>query len=299
MTCTNPFRIKKPEGGILELPCGHCLACKIAKSREWASRIIHEMVYHEKSVFLTCTYSEEMLPKNLSIAKRTLQLFIKRLRKSFPTLQLRYFACGEYGDGKGQRETNPHYHLIVFGLGRSDGEKEIIRKCWSCPSTGLNLGFVYFGSVTFQSARYVARYIEKKYNGKKEEETYTSKGLQTPFCLMSKGLGKRFAIDNAEYLEQNLGFTVQGAKCGLPRYYRDLHIRDKDTKERKRVLDVDSNDFIAKAIEKGRDLLKHYEERGLIDGNDFEWSIAQAKKKAREQAELTLNAKTNLRPKKL
>ena len=51
---------------------------------------------------------------------------------------------------------------------------------------------------------------------------------------MSKGLGRRFAIDNSEYLEQNLGFTVQGAKCGLPRYYRDLHIQDKDTKERKR-----------------------------------------------------------------
>ena len=113
---------------------------------------------------------------------------------------------------------------------------------------------------------------------------------------MSKGLGKQFAIDNTEYLAQNLGFTVQGAKCGLPRYYRNLHIRDSE-KKLCPVLDVDKNDFIAKAIENGRELLKHYEERGLIDCNDFEWSLSDAKRKAREQAEKTLNAKTNLRPK--
>ena len=146
------------------------------------------------------------------------------------------------------------------------------------------MGFYTLARLLSISPLCSALHRKKKYNGKKEEETYTSKGLKTPFCLMSKGLGRRFAIDNSEYLQQNLGFTVQGAKCGLPRYYRDLHIRDKDTKERKRVLDVDSNDFIAKAIEKGRDLLKHYEERGLIDGNDFEWSIAQAKKKKKPES---------------
>ena len=298
MTCTNPFKLKRPEGGVMELPCGHCLACKIAKSREWASRIIHEMVYYDKSVFCTFTYSTENLPVDKSLDIAVLQKLLKRIRKASGK-KIRYFACGEYGDGHGVRSINPHYHAILFGIGRSENDRKLLEKAWRNPETGAPYGFLYLGSVTFHSARYVARYIEKKYNGKKEEEEYTSKGLKTPFCLMSKGLGKRFAIDNAEYLEQNLGFTVQGAKCGLPRYYRDLRIRDKDTGERKRVLDVDSNDFIAKAIDKGRDLLKHYEERGLIDGDDFEWSLAQAKKKAREQAELTLNAKTNLRPKKL
>lgn len=301
----------------MELPCGHCLACKIAKSREWASRMIHEMVYYEKSVFLTCTYAEDMLPPNNSIDVCTLQLFIKRLRKAYTKNRIRYFACGEYGDGKGKREINPHYHLIVFGLGRSNGEKEIVRKCWSCPETGKSFGNIFFGTVTFHSARYVARYIEKKYNGKKEEEEYISKGLKTPFCLMSKGLGKQFAIDNSEYLEQNLGFTVQGAHCDLPRYYRNLkkkyQLSSDDFQDVEQVdimarhgfqgfapvLDLDKNDFIAKAIENGRELLKHYEDRGLIDRTDFDWSLSDAKRKARAQAEKTLNAKTNLRPKKL
>ena len=298
MTCTNPFRMKKPEGGVIELPCGHCIACKIAKSREWASRIIHEMVYYEKSSFITLTYSDDGLPENLSISRRELQLFLKRVRRAFPRRKIRYFSCGEYGDGKGTRPVNPHYHAILFGVGRSEQERDTIKRCWCDPDTKQQRGFVYTGSVTFQSARYVARYIEKKYNGKKQEEEYTSKGLETPFCLMSKGLGRNFALDNKEYLAQNLGFTVQGAKCGLPRYYRNLKIRDSE-KKLHQVLDVDKNDFIAKAIENGRELLKHYEERGQIDRTDFEWSLSDAKRKAREQAEKTLNAKTNLRPKKL
>jgi len=160
MICTNPFKLKKPEGGVLELPCGHCLACKIAKSREWASRIIHEMVYYDKSVFVTLTYDNLYCPENNSIDVSTLQRFIKRLRK-ISNLKLRYFGCGEYGD----RLHRPHYHLIIFGIGRSDVDKSLIEKAWP-------FGFVYLGSVTFQSARYVARYIEKKYNGKKEEEEY-------------------------------------------------------------------------------------------------------------------------------
>lgn len=298
MMCTNPFRMKKPEGGIIELPCGHCMACKIAKSREWASRIIHEMVYYDKSVFITLTYADDCLPANLSISKRELQLFHKRLRRIYTGHRLRYFACGEYGDGKGSRRINPHYHAIIFGIGRTPDDIEKLELCWSDPATKKQRGFVYTGTVTFQSARYVARYIEKKYNGKKEEEEYTSKGLETPFCLMSKGLGKNFVLDNQEYLSENLGFTVQGEKCGLPRYYRTLTVRNKD-KELKKVLDVDKNDFIAQAITKGRDLLAHYAERKLIDANDFEWSVAQAKKDARDQAERTLNAKINLRPKKL
>ena len=161
MTCTSPFRMKKPEGGYLELPCGHCLACKIAKSREWASRIIHEMVYYERSVFLTLTFSEDELPDPPSIHKRELQLFLKRLRRNYPNKGIRYFACGEYGDGKGVRDINPHYHAILFGIGRSDYEREIIRKAWSSPDSGKCYGRLHFGTVTFQSARYVARYIEK------------------------------------------------------------------------------------------------------------------------------------------
>ena len=194
MTCTNPFRMKKPEGGVIELPCGHCIACKIAKSREWASRIIHEMVYYEKAVFLTCTYATDMLPANKSIDVRTLQLFIKKLRKAYPEKRLRYFACGEYGDGKGEREINPHYHLIVFGLGRSERERKTIENAWKCSKTGKNLGYVYFGTVTFQSARYVARYIEKNIMAKKKKKNILLKALKRLFVLCLKVLGETLLL---------------------------------------------------------------------------------------------------------
>ena len=90
MTCTSPFRMKNPKG-VLELPCGHCLACKIAKSREWASRIIHEMVYYDQSVFCTFTYSTENLPNDKSLDVAVLQKLLKRIRKASGE-KIRYFA---------------------------------------------------------------------------------------------------------------------------------------------------------------------------------------------------------------
>ena len=46
--CTSPFRLKNKEGTVISLPCGHCTGCRIQRAREWASRLIHEMSYHEK-----------------------------------------------------------------------------------------------------------------------------------------------------------------------------------------------------------------------------------------------------------
>jgi hypothetical protein len=43
--------------------------------------------------------------------KRDLQLFFKRLRKAYPDVKLRYFACGKYGE----QFARPHYHVILFG----------------------------------------------------------------------------------------------------------------------------------------------------------------------------------------
>ena len=128
MTCTSPFKVKSLNGHIVDVPCGRCMACRIARAREWASRIIHEMDYWDTSIFITLTYNEEYLPKHGSIHKRDLVLFFKRLRRDLErdNRKIKYFASGEYGDKFGR----PHYHAIVFGLSLREDDKNVVGQNW-------------------------------------------------------------------------------------------------------------------------------------------------------------------------
>jgi len=264
MTCSSPFKVKIPDTGhIVDIPCGHCTGCRIQRSREWAARIIHEMVYFKDNVFICLTYDKEHLPSDNSISKKELQCYFKRLRKDIYPKKIRYFACGEYGDLNGR----PHYHAIIFGLNRSEEHKKIMNDNWL-------KGNINFGTVTFQSARYVSSYVLKKYNGERAIKEYGDK--QIPFALMSKGLGKKFALDNQNQLTDQLGYTINGSKCGLPRYYRNL-------------IKIDKNEFISEAIKSAKETIKIHAERNVtMDG----LSVAIAN--SREQNGRTLEAKNSL-----
>lgn len=74
-----------------------------------------------------------------------------------------------------------------------------------------------FGSVSYESARYTADYVGKQVL--LDPVIWSGKGLQRPFQLMSKGLGRDFADANSERLKKVKGLTVRGAPVGLPRYY--------------------------------------------------------------------------------
>lgn len=233
MTCSNPVFIPLPfdkngkrtlqhnpvTGQIeygLKVPCGKCTSCKIAKAREWALRLMLEMPYWQNTIFVTLTYNDESLT-DLSLDKRTLQLFFKRLRK-LTNRELKYFACGEYGDKSGRK----HFHAIIFGIGLSDewnydigcyySENHFIERCW-------NYGNVFNGDVTFQSCRYVAEYVFKKYNGKTKEKIYVENGLECPFQLQSRGLGLRYVQDNSYDLLNRGCVYFGGRKLSLPRYF--------------------------------------------------------------------------------
>lgn len=121
MQCTKPVFLAR-EG--LNVPCGKCMACRIARSREWTTRLIHELSYWDKASFVTLTYDNEHLPSDNSLSVRHWQLFMKRLRKQVEPLKIKYFASGEYGDKFGR----PHYHAIIFGLDFIR-DAEVIRKC--------------------------------------------------------------------------------------------------------------------------------------------------------------------------
>lgn len=201
MQCVHPFWLRKE---YMFVPCGSCLGCRIAHSREWSLRLLHELGYWDHAVFLTLTYDEEHCP--LSLSKRELQLFWKRLRKELAPRKIKYFACGEYGDTYGR----PHYHAIVFGLQGTD--EKVVQECW-------NNGFVMLGGVSQKSIGYVTGYVLKKYGKDKNKEMYEQYGRQAPFQLVSAGLGLRYALDNSDLLSDNLECKYNGRSVGVPRYY--------------------------------------------------------------------------------
>lgn len=195
---------------------------------------MNELGYWDKAVFITLTFDDLHLPADHSLHKDTLQKFFKRLRKNYGK-PLRYYACGEYGEkvktlydshGQGQALGRPHYHAIVFGLGNDKESKECVKNSWRFCDWSQFQDKKVFGSVTFDSCRYVTDYIFKKFDKVKALDVYGDR--QPPFKIGSNGLGLSFVMDNAEQLKHN-GFTsFRGVKVSLPRYYR-LKLGIKDT----------------------------------------------------------------------
>lgn len=195
MRCCHPWK-KEVNGVITTLPCGNCMACRLNHARMWSIRIVHEASLYANNVFLTLTYDDEHLPENGTLVKRDLQLFMKRFRKCVG--KVRYYACGEYGDKFGR----PHYHLVVFGIGLDDPvfkDKKYDKKSngYHCKLASWDKGLVHIGTVTVDSANYVAGYVVKKFKGKGAKEHYDELGVIPEFVLMSRrpGIGADFFGD--------------------------------------------------------------------------------------------------------
>lgn len=216
MKCTSPVWVQDPvTAGVMYVPCGRCMACRISRARMWSLRIMHETRDHKDSCFVTLTYNDESLPRKGSLVKEHCQLFFKRLRKALGR-PVRYFLGGEYGD-IGRR---PHYHVVLFGCSAHD--RAALEKAWPW-------GFVHIGNVTYDSACYVASYTLKKLSGARKAE-YALRGVIPEFSLMSRrpGIGALYCSRNATFLKDNVCCVKDGHKVPLPRYYRDRLFSDED-----------------------------------------------------------------------
>lgn len=204
----------------INLPCGKCIGCRMDQSRDWALRCMHEASQHSLNSFVTLTYAENPL----SLCKRDVQLFLKRLRKAISPLKVRFFLCGEYGSNF-QR---PHYHLLLFGFRPSD--LKVSQKSssgFSYSSKFLNnlwgKGFVAVGDVTFASAGYTSRYCFKK----QVDKTLYS-GREPEFVLMSRrpGIGtswiKKF---HGDLFSKGYVTFSSGKKSGSCKFYDDYYRR--------------------------------------------------------------------------
>lgn len=224
----------------IDVPCGRCLGCRLEKSRQWAMRCVNEASLYEKNSFVTLTYDDAHLPRDRSLDVRTLQLFFKRLRKQFPQ-QIRFFACGEYGE----KTRRPHYHAILFNCDFADKRRISGSASNTLYSSTLlesiwQNGLCSVGTVTFESAAYVARYTLKKVVGDQAEEHYWWFDSQTgewfplkpEFAVMSRGgrarKGRPGGI-GAEWLERfssdiysKDSVHMRGVSMSPPRYYDNV-----------------------------------------------------------------------------
>lgn len=204
------------EMAAFKIPCGKCIECLLERARDWSIRCIHEAKMHEKNSFITLTYSDENLPKDGKLNYHDFQLFMKKLRKHFNNLEIGFFMCGEYGE----KTARPHYHACLFGIDFDDKKKlretqngdtvwtsETLKKIW-------NLGISEIGSVTQQSAGYVARYVLKKQNPEAPQ------GFQK--MSRKNAIGKKFIEKWFEDIFINARGSVilsDGTKTKCPRYY--------------------------------------------------------------------------------
>lgn len=207
----------------IKIPCGQCIGCRLDRAKEWTVRCMLEAQLHERNSFLTLTYSPEFLPEGGTLVMSHVSDFVKRFRSAFPDIGISVYACGEYGDQLGR----PHYHLCFFGydfsdcrefkyrteLGHSVYSSHVLDDLWG-------MGMCEIGSLTPQSAGYVARYVTKKVTGKSAQEHYGDRVPEGPAYISKKpAIGLRWFERFSSDVYSNDFILIEGKKFKVPRYF--------------------------------------------------------------------------------
>lgn len=215
----------------VQLPCGQCVGCRLARSRAWALRCMHEAQMHEFNCFITLTYSDENLPERRSLDYGDFQRFMKRLRRRVSPVQPRFYMCGEYGE----LDWRPHFHACLFGFDFPDkvvwkksesgsliSRSQLLEECWT-------FGHSSVGTLTLQSAGYVARYCMKKMTGSRAKEHYARVDMETgeiyslvpEFTHMSlkPGIGSKWLEKYYSDVFPHDFCVVDGRMVRVPKYY--------------------------------------------------------------------------------
>lgn len=254
------FGVHDGDQRVIDIPCGQCIGCRMDYAREWANRLLLELQDHDQKncFFVTLTYDDQCIKDkclraysdpttgvvegySLSLCKRDLQLFMKRLRKAVEPARIRFYAVGEYGG----QTFRPHYHLILFNLplpvgdlsfykksplGYDYSNSALISKCWP-------YGWNVVAPVTWESCCYTARYMLKKQKGK-NASVYDDFSLEAPFSVCSRKPGIAYS-----YIERCGDFskvrsivvgTDRGSKQFPPPRYLERIFADSHPEEGKK-----------------------------------------------------------------
>lgn len=176
---------------------------------------------YPQNSFITLTYSDDHLGEN-RLDYTDFQLFMKRLRK-LQNEPMGFFCTGEYGE----KTKRKHWHAIVFNYRPHDGAlkrttdrgdkvfvSETLTNVWG-------KGNAEYGSVTFESAGYCARYAAKKL-GHGEDAAHEFHPISKK--SNKQAIGKRYLEEFWPDIFTHgqvvlLKSDGTSATCSIPRYY--------------------------------------------------------------------------------
>lgn len=218
--CLTPYQVKnKMTNETQPVACGKCPECLARRASGWSFRLMQEEKRSTSAHFITLTYDTTYVPisKNgfMSLNRRDVQLFIKRLRKQHDT-KLKYYAVGEYGG----ITSRPHYHLILFNADISK-----IQPAWQ-------RGSVHYGTVNGATVGYTLKYMSKP----KRIPMHRNDDRVQEFGLMSKGLGENYITQkmvkwHKKDLANRMYVNIEdGKKIAMPRYYKDKIYHEQERK---------------------------------------------------------------------
>lgn len=216
-----------PGWRYLEVPCGQCVGCRLNRSAQWALRMEHEASLHDANVFLSLTYDDDNVPRDMSLDKKHFQDFMKRFRDYYNYPPIKFYHCGEYGG----QTARPHYHACIFNF---DFPDKVLWKEYKVPgsddpirlytSESLSLrwgkGFCTIGDVTWESAAYCARYVVDKITGPVADVHY--RGRLPEYSTQSKGIGRGWFERYQGDLWPHDFAVSRGHQVKVPRYYDKL-----------------------------------------------------------------------------
>lgn len=211
MLCEKPFR----QGGQ-EFACYVCLPCRINRKRLWTGRLLLEQQMHEESCFVTLTIDEDHVTANRSLVPEDARNWLKRLRALLHPVGIRYFLVGEYGDVTGR----PHYHVALFGICPVDHvspqmQKKLHRRCTCVICRSWMLGDVDVGSLTPESAGYIAGYL-MKYMTKKYDERLEGRHPEFTRMSLRPGIGADAVDEIVRFLSSEEGAKYVAANNRIP-----------------------------------------------------------------------------------
>lgn len=217
------------------VPCGQCTGCRLERSRQWAIRCVHESQMHQENAFITLTYDDDHVPGDFSLDVAHWQKFMKRLksrvrrkRGKLAAESIKFYHCGEYGP----KWFRPHYHACLFGFDFEDKKLWKVRNQVPLYTSAFlselwPYGYSSVGSVTFQSAAYVARYIMKKITGDLADAHYEIFNVETgeltrqrpEYVTMSNGIGADWIERYKDDVYTGDFVVLNNKKMRPPRFY--------------------------------------------------------------------------------
>lgn len=267
MPCATPYwRKEKHLMSWTPLSCGQCEDCRLKRTQQWVIRMKQELGVSYSAYFITLTYDDTSLPVSKegfpTLFHKDIQNFLKALRKENEMLieketkeglttpefiklnwdkyyKLKYYMAGEYGE----KNSRPHYHLILFNLRGvrrftdSLYKSHLINKLWKH-------GVTHIGSFTSHSAAYCVKYIDKK----KKVPEFPGDDRKPEYSCMSKGIGKYYinAASKAYHgsdIEKNY-ITDGKVKVPLPRYYRDQLFTEEQKEEQRKLFSTTRKEMV-------------------------------------------------------